>query len=137
MSFVFTEGTNCLTNKGFVIFPVITHSLDHISRININVHSDTALVKSLVKKVLFNDKYVHRGVPDRGGCRVGGLLRGVSVPRGWGVPAPGGVSGPAGACFRGWMGVWSGGGAWWRPPGRLLLRAVRILLECILVCILS
>ena len=25
------------------------------------------------------------------------------------------------------------GGAWWRPPGRLLLRAVRILLECILV----
>ena len=25
------------------------------------------------------------------------------------------------------------GGAWWRPPKRLLLRAVRILLECILV----
>ena len=26
-------------------------------------------------------------------------------------------------------------GTWWRPPGRLLLRAVRILLECILVTI--
>ena len=25
------------------------------------------------------------------------------------------------------------GAAWWRPPGRLLLRPVRILLECILV----
>ena len=42
----------------------------------------------------------------------------VSVCPQGGVPAPGGV--------------WSGG-AWWRPPGRLLLRAVRILLECILV----
>ena len=31
-------------------------------------------------------------------------------------------------------GVWSWGGAWWRPPlGRLLLQVVRILLECILV----
>ena len=49
----------------------------------------------------------------------------------------GGVPGP--------RGVWSGGGAWFAgsgpggvpggdPPGRLLLRAVRILLECILVC---
>ena len=27
-----------------------------------------------------------------------------------------------------------GGVAWWRPPGWLLLRAVLILLECILVC---
>ena len=36
-----------------------------------------------------------------------------------GVPGPRGVHGP--------------GGAWWRPPRRLLLRAVRILLECILV----
>ena len=26
--------------------------------------------------------------------------------------------------------------AWWRPPGRPLLRAVRILLECILACTL-
>ena len=33
------------------------------------------------------------------------------------------------------LGVLSWGGAWWRtpPPGRLLFRAVRILLECILV----
>ena len=59
------------------------------------------------------------GVPGRGdGLVPGGCLL-------WrGVPAPGG----------------SGLGAWWRPPpetrppGRLLLRAVRILLECILVC---
>ena len=31
------------------------------------------------------------------------------------------------------------GGAWWRPPppGRLLLQAVRILLECILVDLVS
>ena len=36
-----------------------------------------------------------------------------------GVPARGGVPAP--------------GGAWWRAPGRLLLRAVRILLECTLV----
>ena len=50
---------------------------------------------------------------------------------GGGVPAPGGawsggMPGPGGACSR--------GGAWETPPGRLLLRAVRILLECILVC---
>ena len=52
------------------------------------------------------------------------------VPEGcaWsgGVPGPGG-SGPGAV-------PGPGGGAWWRPPpGRLLLRAVRILLECILV----
>ena len=54
------------------------------------------------------------GVPDPGGC----LLR-------EGVPGQGGgclVQGGAGR-----------GGAWWRPPGRLQLRAIRILLECILV----
>ena len=38
-----------------------------------------------------------------------------------------GVPGPRGGLVPG------GGGAWWRPSGRLLLRAVRILLECILV----
>ena len=50
-----------------------------------------------------------------GGCLIpGGLL--------WGVSAPGG-------------GVWSRGvpGGDPSPPGQLLLRAVRILLECILV----
>ena len=73
-----------------------------------------------------------------------------------GAWSKGGVWSQGGACSRGvsggawsrggaWSGgVWSqggacsgrsglGGGAWWRPPGRLLLRAVRILLECILV----
>ena len=39
-----------------------------------------------------------------------------------------------GGCLLG--GVCSQGGAWWRPPQRLLLRAVRILLECILVHLL-
>ena len=43
---------------------------------------------------------------------------------------PGGVPGPEGVFSRGGL---VPGGAWWRPPGRLLLRAVRILLECILV----
>ena len=53
------------------------------------------------------------GVPGPGDARSGGVCsRGVCT---WG------------ACFQ--------GGAWWRPPPRrLLLRAVRILLECILVC---
>ena len=46
----------------------------------------------------------------------------------WGVPGPGGV-----CC---WGGAWSGGVPCGDPPGRLLLRAVRILLECILVTII-
>ena len=51
-----------------------------------------------------------------------------SVHRGGGL-VPGGPGGV-------WSGgVWSRRGAWWRPPGRLLLRSVRILLECILVYI--
>ena len=55
-----------------------------------------------------------------------------------GVPGPGGVHGPRGVCL-----VWGGlclvlGGSWWRhSPRRLLLRAVRILLECILVLFMS
>ena len=57
------------------------------------------------------------GAWSQGGLLPGGcLFRGVPGPRGtcaWGVSAP--------------------GGAWWRPPERLLLRVVRILLECILV----
>ena len=44
-----------------------------------------------------------------------------------GVPAPGVVPGPGG------RGAWSRGVPGGDPPGRLLLRAVRILLECILV----
>ena len=69
--------------------------------------------------------------------------RGVASSRG--VHGPGGcVHAPRGVCmvrggawYRGE--AWSRGGAWsqggWRPPppGRLLLRAVHILLECILV----
>ena len=46
----------------------------------------------------------------------------------------GGVLPPGGVLPRGRGGASSGGGAWWRhPPRRLLLRAVRIPLECILV----
>ena len=47
----------------------------------------------------------------------------------WGVSALGGV------CS--WGGGLLSGGAWWRPPEWLLLRAVRILLECILVIFIS
>ena len=62
---------------------------------------------------------------------------------GGGVPGPGGgVPGPGGCLLPGGLlpggqsrGVSApGGGAWWRPPpGRPVLQAVRILLECILV----
>ena len=54
-----------------------------------------------------------------------------SVHRGWypSMHCSGGCAIPA--CL-------AAGGAWWRPPpGRLLLRAVRILLECILVLLIS
>ena len=64
-----------------------------------------------------------------------------------GVPSPGGGSGPGGSGPRGVPGPeggwsWGGsdpgglpgpGGCLVEPPGRLLLRVVRILLECILV----
>ena len=56
--------------------------------------------------------------------------RGCALGRG--VPGPGG-SVPGGVCLV--WGVPGPGGAWWRPPRRLLLWAVRILLECILVSI--
>ena len=49
-------------------------------------------------------------------------LPGLAVARSHGVPDLGGG-----------VGVWSRGGAWWRPPRWLLLRVERILLECILV----
>ena len=67
-----------------------------------------------------------QGVPALGGLVLGGCLL-----SGGGCLVLGGVclvqegSGPGGAC--------SGGMSGGDPPGRLLLRAVRILLECILV----
>ena len=84
---------------------------------------------------------VHGGVPAPGGvcswgCLVwgGACFQGVPAPGGtcsWGmglirgVPGPEGVPGPGGA----WSWGVPGGDP---PPGRLLLWAVRILLECIL-----
>ena len=76
-----------------------------------------------------------RGLPGPGGtCSRGGacfqeecLLQG--------VPAPGGVPALGGCAWSG--GVPGLGGAWWRPPRRLRLWAVRILLECILVRIIA
>ena len=75
---------------------------------------------------------VHRGVPGPGGYLVpedgtwfhGGCL----VP---GVSAPGGVPAPWGACSQ--RGACSQGVPDGDPPLQLLLRAVRILLECVLV----
>ena len=72
-------------------------------------------------KVIFSQacvkNSVHRGVPGPGG----GLLPG------WGS-APRGVAWSRRGC------LFPGGAGWWRPPpGHLLLRAVHILLECILV----
>ena len=85
-----------------------------------------------------------RRVPGPGGVRD---PRGVCLVPGWGVPGPGvggawsrgggclvpgwGVPGPGGVWSRR-EGAWLGGVAGGDPPGRLLLRAVRILLECIL-----
>ena len=70
------------------------------------------------------------GSAPRGVC----LLLGVSalaVSADWWGLLPGGGSAPWGVCSRGMS---APGGAWWRPPPRrLLLRAVRILLECIIV----
>ena len=68
------------------------------------------------------------------------VSRGCPVPWWWSIPWGGGCllpgeegllpwgTAPGGVCS--WR-VCSREGAWWRPPGRLLLRAVRILLECI------
>ena len=54
----------------------------------------------------------------------GNMFTGVFLSTG-GVPSPRGVAWSRGVC--------SCGGTWWRPTRRLLLWAVRILLECILV----
>ena len=62
------------------------------------------------------------GLPAPGEC----LLPGGGVCLLPGEPAPGGVPGPDGGCV-------CSGGCLVETPGRLLLRAVRILLECILV----
>ena len=61
------------------------------------------------------------------------LFTGGGVPGPGGGSSPRGVPDPGGVCSWGWGLV--PGGAWWRPlpPGQLLLRAVRILLGCILV----
>ena len=70
----------------------------------------------------------------------GNMLTGVCLSTGGVVAGPGecmvrgGVCCQGGACSRG--GMVPGGGAWWKPSRRLLMRAVRILLECILVMIL-
>ena len=70
-------------------------------------------------------------MPALGGCLVpGGLLPGGVPGLGWSAPRE--------ACSGGCL-VLGGGGCLLQgvpggdPPGRLLLRAVRILLECILV----
>ena len=63
-------------------------------------------------------------------CSQGGLVLGGCLVQ-WGVPGLGGVPGPGGCLVQ--EGVWSRGVPGGDPPGRLLLRAVRILLECILV----
>ena len=59
----------------------------------------------------------------------GGMVPGGTWSRGLCLVLGGGVPGP------GWGGTWSWGGlpGGEPPPRRLLLRAVRILLECILV----
>ena len=71
----------------------------------------------------------------RGGCLVGG----VPAPRGsacsGGLPAPGDVPALGGCAWSG--GAWFGGCLVETPPGRLRLRTVRILLECILVRIIA
>ena len=66
------------------------------------------------------------GVCSPGGAWSQGGVPGLEGALSWGgVPGPG-VPGPGGSAPE--------GGAWWRPaPGRPLLRAVRILLECIIV----
>ena len=54
----------------------------------------------------------------------------------WGVPGPRGEPGLGGSWSAGCLvggGAWSGGCLVETPPGRLPLRAVRMLLECILV----
>ena len=91
----------------------------------------TARKRSLGQGNMFTGVYLSTGgVPAPGegsgsgvgACSGGCLLWGCLVPGRylfWGVPAPRGCLLP--------------GVAWWRPPRKLLLRAVRILLECILV----
>ena len=82
-----------------------------------------------------------------GGLLWGVSTLGVSAPGGiwsWRLSAPGGCLLPGGACSGGCL--LQGGpccrGVWFRdgvpgedPPGQLLLRVVRILLECILVSV--
>ena len=78
--------------------------------------------KRSCRKVMFLQVSV---IPFRGGAWCGGCL------------VPGGFLALGGACSWGCLvkGVWSWGVPGGDPPRRLLLRAVRILLECILVYI--
>ena len=72
-------------------------------------------------------------MPGPGGCLVLGWCLVGGVPGPMGVCSRSRVSGPGGNWS--WGGAWSRGGAWFGaiPPGWLLLRAIRILLECVLV----
>ena len=72
---------------------------------------------------------VHGGGPGLGGC----LVWGVSAPGGCLVQ--GGVSAPGGIAWSRGVSALGGGVPGGDPPRRLLLQAVRILLECILVLV--
>ena len=77
------------------------------------------------RKVIFSVILFTGGVSAAEGCLLGGLLPGAVCSGRYLLP---GVSAPRG------MGVCSGGGVETSPPPRwLLLRAVRIILECIFV----
>ena len=65
----------------------------------------------------------------------GYIFTGVCHSDNRGVPGPGGAWSRGGVCSGGCLLL--GGDAWWRPPGRPPLRAVRILLECILFPVLA
>ena len=70
--------------------------------------------------------------PTPGGGSLGGSGQGVSRPTPRGILLGGVVPGPGGGMLLG-VCAWSSGVVETSPPGRLLLRAVYILLECILV----
>ena len=107
----------------FIIVPMVTDRMSTMSIITARKRSCGKVMFLQVSVILFTG-----WVPGPRGC----LVRGVVPGPGGGclvlglVPGPRGVPGSRG-------GAWSGGCLVEIPPGRLLLRAVRILLECILV----